>query len=1158
MFIHTSRRGLKPRWGKRTLIVALSLTALIAVVALGMSSMLTVYGAQGGRQTLNVMGDKDDLPNAPTTPTTCSRAANGQGTIKGIITDVKTHQPIANAYIGVSPGLINSFGCYTYTNSSGVFQITHLPAGTYNLSASRWKVNGTDSLYRDSIVRQIPVGNSVANVNVALTPLAAPGYRVIGSGDAHNLILVDMDETYFNAWFTDKNSVADPKVTPNVHNLAKMGVNGTENWTQYGYSPIDHYQLAVGGFPAWRTPDQPAAYWTQPDPNLDVNLWYSGGPNTGEQFGQESIFDVAKSYGMNTAVIGGNDYPAGHITDANIDQIHLVDPNPCKTPLGEINTMENFINTNLNNPNGFLLYAPLTQAEGFNTENTSPDAPQGTPNCSSSNGWSYAKASVWDDQAFGALLNYLNTTKQGSSTLMQNTTIIVTADEAENDNTNFDNFYPTQPGEPGLGSTRHTPFVFEGPNIKSGVTYTQQLRIDDTSVNAMASLGLPAPADTRGEFVKSFFIKPPKEPLPPVPTEPVPSQGFVPLVENNVNGVTTVIQAQNEGLSTATQVSLIVYDQHGKVVVKQPYTAPFPPNGDWVINVGSLNLPAGFVGTALLQSDQPLAVISSATTKGASVYDQSVEGYEAPEVGSKLYAPVMLHNANGANSQVSITNLAPCAKCATTVTISLYTQDGKLFASGSRAVSPHGELLVSIGDLSNKVDNTTLNAVITSKPAQPMGATVFTTTSSGRSFTFNALSSGDTTTTSPLVYNAVSGQTTSLVFQNTTATAAHVTIAYRDTGGNVQSTQNVTLAPYGSATQSAANVGLASGFTGSALITSDQKVATVSLLSDTSGSESAFNLVRNQDYTLFTTAFVPQVYNAVAGTTSSVTVTNTGTATTTAQIQYYNYNGNAAGNTPTASLAPGASYTFNQGDASSGLPTGFVGTAYVSSSASQQHLAVTVTFSGNGTVRSYDGSQAQTGQLVLTIGQLRQNYNQFTGDLVTVTNVVVTRNYGSNWYIQDSTGGIRVYVGGGVNEQIGDIETVTGVLTDYSGDIEIDPAGASGVTKTGTGTVPTPVVITTAQIAQLKYTDAIDGELVTVPDSTITTYAPPSLGLTDSSNVEGTAYFDSSAQKNINLSNFSKGEQVVTTGVLDVYGSGLGSGSGEINPLLTSDFVQHT
>ena len=174
----------------------------------------------------------------------------------------------------------------------------------------------------------------------------------------------------------------------------------------------------------------------------------------------------------------------------------------------------------------------------------------------------------------------------------------------------------------------------------------------------MASLGLPAPADSRGNFVKDFFIKPPKEPLPPVPTEPIPSQGFVPLVENNVNGETTVIQAQNEReYSTEPRRFRSSSMTSGKVVYDDPYTSPFPPNGDWVINAGKLNLPQGFVGTALLKSDQPLAIISLATTKRGNVYNQSVEGYSAAEVGSRLFAPIMLHNNGGVNSQLSVTVL---------------------------------------------------------------------------------------------------------------------------------------------------------------------------------------------------------------------------------------------------------------------------------------------------------------------------------------------------------------------------------------------------------------------------------------------------------------------------------------------------------------------
>jgi len=1152
MFTRQGHRRLITRLTASGMFVALILTALIAVQAAGLG---TVRAGQGGsgRQMFDTMGDKDDLPTAPTTPVSCTRAAHGQGIIRGKITDVKTGQPVANAYIGVSPGLVNSFACYTYSQADGTFAIDHLPPGTYNLSASRWKVNGTDPLYRDSIVRQIPIGNSIATVQVALTPLAAPGFRVIGQGDARNLIIVDMDETYYNAWFTDQNSVANPKLTPAMHGIARQGVTATEDWTQYGFSPIDHYQLATGAYPAWRTPDAPAPYWTEPSPNLDTNLWYSGSATNAEEFGQESIFDVAKSYGMNTAIIGGNDYPSGHITDANIDEIHLNSNNPCSAPYDEIKSMENFINQALNNPNGFLLYAPLTQAEGFNTENTSPDAPPSKgPSCTDNN-WSYTQASIWDDQAFGALLKYLSTTRQGSSTLLQDTTIIVTSDEAENDLTNFDNFYPTQPGEPGLGSTRHIPFVIEGPNIYRNKVYRPVIGIDDTSVNAMASLGLPAPEDSRGKFIPAFFIVPPKVPLPPIPPEPIPSQGYVPLVENNVNGYTTTIEAQNESTAPATQVSIVVLDRSGKVVANQPLKAPFAPDGAWVINAGSLGLPQGFVGSAVLRADEPLAIVSTATPATPNAPTDSFEGYIGATTGSALDAPIVLDDVNGVTSHLAISNLSPCKNCTTTVAVRFYGANGNLLTQTSAKVAPYGQFIVDASKVGMKA-GTTASAVIVSSPPQPLAATVSTTAVNGTSFTFDALSAGDTALTAPLVYNAVNGQTTSLAIQNTGKATANVAITYRDTSGNTVATQTPSIPAHGFVTESASSAGLPTPFTGSAAITADQKVAVTAQIS-TSTATSAYNAVRTMDYTLYTPVYIPLVENDLAGVTSAVTVTNTGTQTTTAQIQYFTDNGNADGSTPTASLAPGASYTFNQGDPSSGLQDGFVGTAYLTSSANQ-HLAVTVTLSGNGVLQSYNGGQAQTGQLILTIAQLRQHYNVFNNQLVTVTNAIVTRNFGSNWFIQDNTGGIRVYIGGGVNEQIGDIETVTGVLTNYSGEIEIDPESTSDVIKTGSGQVPNPVVVTTQQIAQLKYTDLIDGELATIPLSTITTYTPPSLGLTDSSNVEATAYFDSYALKNINLSNFSQGEQVVTTGVLAMYGSGLGSATGEIEPLLTSDFVQ--
>src|SRR5947199_7910892 len=145
--------------------------------------------------------------------------------------------------------------------------------------------------------------------------------------------------------------------SPATHQLAQNGILASQAWTQYGWSPIDHYQIAVGSYPAWRTPDAPGKVWGQPD-GLDTNIWYSGS----EVFGQESIFDVAKSYGMSTAVIGGNDYPTGHITDANVDQITL-GQNISRVPTQCATGAENLITAQPANRNGFRVHMPIAEAQ---------------------------------------------------------------------------------------------------------------------------------------------------------------------------------------------------------------------------------------------------------------------------------------------------------------------------------------------------------------------------------------------------------------------------------------------------------------------------------------------------------------------------------------------------------------------------------------------------------------------------------------------------------------------------------------------------------------------------------------------------------------------------------------------------------------------------
>ena len=495
----------------------LSIFSTMAVITLLIVSVVIIPRAISSHATSNIVpnakyipssafGDTDDLPAGSIISPRLKLAA-GSDSVGGIVTDASTGQPVANAQVGISIGTVGSTAQYATTAANGSYSFTGIASGTYNIEADRYTISGTQPFYKDAQQMQVNVNGSVT-VNFSLTPIAVPGSRTVQAGHAKNLIIVDFDETYYNSWFTDTQSMANN--SPATHQLAQNGIVASNTWTQYGWSPIDHYQIAVGSYPAWRTPDAPGKVWGQPD-GLDTNIWYGGT----EVFGQESIFDVAKSHGMSTAVIGGNDYPTGHITDANVDQISL-GQNINGVPTQWVTEVENFITSNASNPNGFLVYMPVTEAEGLSIESTSPDT----------SGSLYQQASSWDDQAFGELQTWL---QQNNYT--GNTAETIVSDEAQNDHTSYDNFYGS--GSTGLGSTRNIPFVFSGPGIVSGgQTYSSQVGIDDLSANYTYELGLPAPVDSRGQVIPALYTNGGTTPIPtPSPTStptPTPSPTSTP------------------------------------------------------------------------------------------------------------------------------------------------------------------------------------------------------------------------------------------------------------------------------------------------------------------------------------------------------------------------------------------------------------------------------------------------------------------------------------------------------------------------------------------------------------------------------------------------------------------------------------------------------
>ena len=554
----------KGNWLSRHRLTLVSSAAIIALVISSIAIIpraLSIYSQHSISPHAHyipssVFGDTDDLPSGALRSPRLSIAA-GSSTVSGVVKDATTGNPIANAQVGISLGTVGGGGQYTTTASNGSYSFTGIAAGTYNLEADRYTISGTQPMYKDAEQMHITV-NSSATANFNLTPIPVPGSRTIPAGRAKNLLIVDFDETYYDSWFADTQSMVNN--SPATHQLAQNGVVASEAWTQYGWSPIDHYQIAVGSYPAWRTPDAPAKVWGQPD-GLDTNIWYGGT----EVFGQESIFDVAKSHGMSTAVIGGNDYPTGHITDANVDQITL-GQNINGVPTQWVTEVENFITANANNPNGFLVYMPVTEAEGRSIESTSPDASSSL----------YQQASTWDDQAFGQLHTWLQQNNYTS-----NTAISIVSDEAENDHTSYDNFYGL--GSTGQGSTRHLPFVFAGPGIASGQTYSQVMGIDDMSANFMYSLGLPSPVDSRGQVISSFFTSggnPTPTPTGTATPTPSPSSTVIPTATP-----TSIPTNTPTPTATATTTS---------TPTSTPTSAPTPTQGNNLIQNGGFESAGGW------------------------------------------------------------------------------------------------------------------------------------------------------------------------------------------------------------------------------------------------------------------------------------------------------------------------------------------------------------------------------------------------------------------------------------------------------------------------------------------------------------------------------------------------------------------------------------
>ncbi len=177
----------------------------------------------------------------------------------------------------------------------------------------------------------------------------------------------------------------------------------------------------------------------------------------------------------------------------------------------------------------------------------------------------------------------------------------------------------------------------------------------------------------------------------------------------------------------------------------------------------------------------------------------------------------------------------------------------------------------------------------------------------------------------PLVVSAQSlTYTAGFQLQNLSANLASVVVTYYNQDGTVAATVNDTINANSSKTYFPLSA-VVNGFNGSVIVSSDQPLAAIANVLGNNGQ-------RGASYAGFeagaTTVNLPLTMKASYGNNTWFNVQNAGSNSTTVYVSY-----KPGSCTESASVAPGASRTFNQAS-NTCLPTGFVGAATVTSTES--------------------------------------------------------------------------------------------------------------------------------------------------------------------------------------------------------------------------------
>ena len=178
----------------------------------------------------------------------------------------------------------------------------------------------------------------------------------------------------------------------------------------------------------------------------------------------------------------------------------------------------------------------------------------------------------------------------------------------------------------------------------------------------------------------------------------VPGTSVAPA-SSSTDTFTSGIQVQNVDTSPIT-VTLVYYNTSGTMAGSES-PINLNPGQKYTFDTfsGTMHAPAGFSGSAVVQSTGKVAAITNVlTTSGSPSLFESYGGLADTTVATSAYLPLVQHNNSGYSSNIYIQNTDP--NNATSVTITFYGPSGQVGSVGPQSILVGGSWTYDLGSSS--------------------------------------------------------------------------------------------------------------------------------------------------------------------------------------------------------------------------------------------------------------------------------------------------------------------------------------------------------------------------------------------------------------------------------------------------------------------------